>query len=76
MENVKSKYESRNTFVRAKGIYGKVHCSIAYCDDEPSTISFSQHRKGFNGEQEYHSISLYKDDLKALVDMLKENEMI
>jgi len=44
MENVKTKYESRNTVVKAKGIYGAVHCSVCYCNDEPNTICFTQHR--------------------------------
>lgn len=76
MQNVKTKFESRNTVVKARGIWGEVHCSVGYVNDEPNTISFSQHRKGENGENEYHSVTLYKDNLKELVKLLKENELI
>lgn len=71
-----TKFETRNTVVKAKGIWGNVHCSIGYSNDEPNTISFSQHRKDENGDFEYHTLTLYKDDLKSLVSMLRENEMI
>ena len=70
-----SKFDSRTTAIKCDGIYGKVHCSVTYVNDEPDHITFAQHR-----DEEYdktsHFISLYKTDLKELIKLLKENELI
>jgi len=68
--------DSKTTAIKLAGVYGKVHCSIDYMDDEPNWLSFSQHRENENGELEYHRITLEKDEIPKLIELLKENEMI
>ncbi len=64
--------------LEVNGVYGKVNLSIGYRYDEPHNIllSFSQHRKEENSNQDFNAVTLYQEDLKLLVDMLKENELI
>jgi hypothetical protein len=82
-EKQKSKFNSRKTSMKLDSVYGSVHASICYCNDEANSITFTQWRKDFNYEtNEYnkeetnHHIYLSKKDLQELVDMMKLNELV
>jgi len=76
MEKTISKFESRKTSMSLRGLFDKAHCAICYVNDEPSWITFTQESENESGKIVSNYVSLYKDDLKELFEMLKENEMI
>jgi hypothetical protein len=62
--------------MKVKGVYGSVFCSITFLDSHPFSLNISQHRKGSDGEEEFHSISILKEDMEALVEMMKANNLL
>lgn len=72
---METKFEATETSAELMGVYGGVHCSLGYLNDEPNSITFAQHRKG-EDRIEYHTIHLYLKDIPKLLELLKVNEII
>ena len=68
------KYDSRRTWGETKGVYGKVHIAFGYCNDEPSSLSFTQTKKDEDNMTEYHRVTIDMKQLEGLIELIKENK--
>ena len=58
--------------IKVKNACGEVHTSVCEKNSKPYFISFSQHRKDENNEEQYHSISVNIEEIPKLITYLSQ----